>query len=558
MSGIALDIGPEAGLAEGAVEAMARRGDCMRWRQPGFGACVIVDPARDHGISAHDGAVIVFDGAMVEPALRGDALRRRLAEDVAGSGAAAALGWRGSYRLAIHRDGTTWIFADDVGSRPLFHAAIGALRCWSSSATDLAGVLPSRTLDGANLLQFMAAGRFFAGGSPFEEIRQAMPGTCHRIDAGGERIETWFRHAIAAQADARDPRLLRDELKRLCDEAILSHHRAARAPSLMLSGGYDSRFLLNTLDAHLGRGHGVDTWLWCERDDDPGSDLAWAKREAARLDVAFHHWPAQGRVVERFDAMFDAQSGMTEQIFTHTDERAASAWMAHARGRRGLLRADECFGPNGGPMRSREAALAKVGVPAIGRAQARDWFGARGDDWREARDAHVAALAACADHPDDLRDSLYCRERLPALQAHLHAHRRPWLETSNPFLDRRILEFVASLPAGLRTDKRLFRDCFHHSYPTTGFATKPGTGFEWSRLFEPASPTRPRLPDFLLDRLRALPAPFDRDRFVALAEHALASRLLADPHDPAAAPPLKLAARAVILGHWLQRWPATS
>ncbi len=553
MSGIAVEIGRMGDRAQGPVAWMSGS-DCARIvRMPGISVCVQADAGRlsSTGVSRRSDSMIAVEGFVLDRGPQGESLRLSMLDEFLSRGSECIREWRGSFRIAIHHDGTTWVINDHVGSRPWFKAVCADATCWSSSALPLADGIARRTLDGANALQFLAAGRFFAGGSPYRELRQMLPGHLHRFDEAGEHIEAWYRCDITGDHAGRDEEVLRDELKRLCDRAVLRHFHAAPAPSLMLSGGYDSRFLLNTLQDRIGPDHGVLTWLWCEHDDDPGSDLAWAKREAARLATPFHHLPAQGRVAERFAEMFDAQSGMTEQVFTHTDERAGCRRMALEFGRRTLLRADECFGPDGAPMRDREEALAKCGVPAVGPDAALLWAGKIGMHWREEREHHRQYLAAMADHPDDLRDTLYRIERLPALQAHLHSHRRPWLETHNPFLDQELLAFLSGLPASMRTDKRLFRRCFHHAFPTDGFATKPGTGFDWHRLDDPRSPARQRI----VDGIRMLPPPFMRDWLIDHFDNAIRHRWLSNPFSPDQPPPLRLAIRACILGHWLQRWP---
>jgi hypothetical protein len=241
---------------------------------------------------------------------------------------------------------------------------------------------------------------------------------------------------------------------------------------------------------------------------------------------------------------------MTEQIFTHTDERAACRAMADMFGVRSLLRADEAFGPNGGTMTTMTGALAKVGIFAPDSVL--PGLAAEPSAWREEHAARAGALTRLAQTPDDLRDLLYRRERLPALQAHLHTQRRPWIETHTPFLDPPLLRFVASLTAEHRTDKRLFREAFHRRFRTDGFARNPG-GFAWSRHLRRDTPQTA----FLFERLRALPEPFDRRYWLGQAASAIDGGAWTDPQDSTGTPILKRAARAVVLGHWLTRCPAS-
>lgn len=53
-----------------------------------------------------------------------------------------------------------------------------------------------------------------------------------------------------------------------------------------------------------------------------------------------------------------------------------------------------------------------------------------------------------------------------------------------------------------------------------------------------------------------LPPAFACDWLIDHFDKAITHRWLSNPDSPGAPPPLRLAVRACILGHWLRRWPA--
>ncbi len=506
-------------------------------------AQVSVAAGRDQGVTTAEGVTLLLCGYVVGLAEEGGCLRHLLIRRFLEKGDAFVEELSGCFALLVHYKNESRLFSDRLGLRPLFMGedAFGPL--FASEAAPVLALLPRRRANMASLWQFLAAGRFFAGASPYEQLRLATPGTLYCF-AHSLTHRPWYSYRI--EADQGVEHQLTENLKELLDVAVARHYRASQGRTLMLSGGYDSRYLLNTLVERCGPRPELLTWLWCEPVADPESDLAWARREAARQGVPFEYFPIE-KDPERFDEAFSALSGMIEQIFTHSDERHHARHL-YARGFRSMFRGDELFGPDGVSLGDKAEALAKMGlVDLVNFPDAGNWLDDPGQLGRQAHRAHLEELATLADDPNDLRDLLYCRERLPTLQAHLNALRLPYLETHNPLLDCEVLEFNRRLSADWRTDKRLFRRCFLRYYPTEGFASV-GVGFDWKHLQNPKLP----LSQFMAERLARLPPPLNRAYFQALYRTCLSAP---KPMPSAALGHWKRLARAVILGHWLRRWP---
>lgn len=539
--------GPGAGVRMGAMKPHLHGPEMQIGEvvHEDFAARVSMTEGRDQGISQVDGVTLVLFGYVVGFQEQGETLRARLIYRFLERGAAFVDDLVGCFAIALHYKNESWLFSDRLGLLPLFMAEDGDGPLWASQAAPLLALLPKRTPDLASLWQFLAAGRFFAGTSPFRELSQADPGTRYHFDGRLSRAP-WYSYRIEPQDG--DEQALIQTLKELLDRAVTRHFHATQQRTLMLSGGYDSRYLLNTIAALFGPSPELLTWLWCEQHRHPDSDLAWAEREAARLKVRFESYPVVADPAW-FDEMFDAQSGMTEQIFTHTDERRYARDL-YERGYRCMFRGDELFGPDGGPLTHKAEALARVGLVELDQlVGSLAWLDDPGQIGRKSHRERLEALAALAEEPNDLRDLLYCRERLPALQAHLNAQRRPYLETHNPLLDPEVLEFNRRLTTSWRTDKRLFRACFLRHFPTTGFA-KVGNGFDWNRLHDVEHP----LSRFLREQLAELPLPLNR-RFFQSQYLELTKATATGGMTNTQPSSWKLLTRAVILGHWLRRWP---
>jgi asparagine synthetase B (glutamine-hydrolysing) len=497
------------------------------------------------GISVAGGVVLALEGFVTHRPERGGRLRTALIEDFLEHGERCVEKWRGSFRVLVSQHGMTNVYTDHAASRAVFVAADEHGPLYSSHTAPLLAAVPRVTVDGANLLHFLRNGRYFAGASLFEEVRQIGPGRCHRASGTGRSEFAWYSYLLEPQpAESRE---VLSELKHRLDVAVLRHWRRAEAPALLLSGGHDSRYLLNTLaqQARPESFRELFTCLWGEPNADPDCDAAWAAREARRHGVDFEFFPMRAELPDLFEATFEAQSGMTAHIVTHTDDVAWCRELAR-RGYRSLIRGDECFGPNGPAVHDVPEALSRLGLNSLPTRM--PWLAADVPvaDWRSAHEGELDRLGQVADDPNDVRDVLYFQERLPSLQAHLNAHRAPHVENHNPLLDADVLDLVRRLPRELRTDKQIFRLCFQEYFPTTGFASS-GNAFDLRRLWR-----QEELARFIAARLETLPAPFADHYFTPLA------RQFREAAHGTAPPPttdqIQLAARALVVGHSLHLW----
>jgi len=537
------------------------------------------------------GACLAFDGYVVdEGAPRGAALPAWLLDGFLAGGPAFLERLNGSFQIAVHHRGSTWLFADPTASRRLFYTAGERSLLFSPEIAPLAGVRRvhqecrdgrgsrGEGIDRANLVQFLVSGRFFAGQTLLPWVRQLLPGESVRWQDGRLERRRHFLYQVAPGApgapgepgepgEHRDRRGLVEELGDLLERATLRAWEQMDDPVIPLSGGYDSRTLFHTVARrarharHADVRRALSTVLWGQRMDEPGTDNATAREVARRAGARHLDLPWRTDLLaEQFDEMFRAQSGMTDLVYTHSDELEVFRTLA-ARGFRSALRGDECFGPKGAEVGSVPEALGRISmgraaeVPESGR-----WLlGGEDDDrggggWLAAHDAALDTLLAEAPaSPGELRDTLYGRERLPSYLHHHGYHKLHFLETASPFLDAEVLRFWSALPARCRLDKALVKESYHARFgdhlavPIAGKDNGP----DWPGGLRGS----PALAAWVRQRLASLPEPLNRGYFLGKLD-----ALLQGCPEPAAArahhrvPALKLVARAVVLGRWLENF----
>lgn len=463
----------------------------------------------------------------------------------------------GSFQLVIRDGRRLHLISDALGSRRPFFVHRGASLYLAPRASLLRGALPSPPLDGANLTQFLLFGRFFAGECALEPLRQLLPGEILTITEGQLSRRRWFRYQVAPDLAPDSPASPLDEAAALAelatrvDRAILATWEHMRSPAILLSGGYDSRYLLNVLLEHVPDRRAIRSVLWGVHLDQPGSDGAAAAALARRAGIEHLELERDlDALPAHLDELLEAQSGMTELAFGHADELAICRALADQHGVAALLRGDEVFGPTGqGPADLAEARARSCARHLTEADGAAGWFTDEPARFARTHAARVDELLR--DCPRDalgLRDTLYARERLPAFTHQLTAHKLPALEVYNPLQALEVVRFYSALPSWCREDKALFKRSYHQRFSDTRdvpIATG-GNGLDWGAFI----PRSPAIQARLRQLLAALPPPLSAPFFLSQLE--LASRAASPPRAPSAPPsPAQLVMRAAVLGWWL-------
>lgn len=510
------------------------------------------------GHATRAGVCLAFEGHVVGRPFGETSLPEALLEAFLERGTRFLDGVDGSFQVLVHTPDATHLFMDPTASRPWFFRPSPQGLAFAPETGALRTLGPDR-VDGANLAQFLVGGRFFAGHTLLADVLQLLPGERLTWRAGHlERRRSEPESVRPADARGFDVAEAVERLGAALERAILRRWELARSPALLLTGGWDSRYLFHTVARHVADTSRLCTVTWGHDLRRQGSD-AWVAAGIARR-FGTRHLEARrrvGQVPECFEAMFQAQSGMTELAFGHADELSLCQWLAERHGVGALFRGDECFGPTGWNATTRVEVLARLALPYSARVAGReDWLVEGAEDLWRARDAQVhQRVAAAPESVEGLRDTLYFRERVPAFLQHLNAFKSHRLEVFNPLMDREVLALSRALPPAWRTDKALFKACYRARFAEhldIPFAER-SNGVDWARMLRGS----PRVAAFLRAGLEELPAPLARGHFVGVLDRLVRGEQPAPARGDYRVAPEQLVMRAFVLGQWL-RGPPTS
>jgi asparagine synthetase B (glutamine-hydrolysing) len=524
-----------------------------RWQAEGF-SCQVSSASPMSGVIARDGVVLAFEGFLFDDARSGQELLGALVDRFVERGDGFVAGMNGMFQMAVHAGGRTRLYVDHLAMRRLFYRQGPGWLAFSPEVAPLADLAPAR-LNGAALVNFLANGRFFAGDTLLEPVRQLLPGEYLLWDGHTLERHRWHRYRLAPVEPWDAPQAMA-RLQEAVRAAILRHWERANRPVFQLTGGYDSRYIFLTVAEHLGDTRELHTATWGSQLALPDADAHLAEVLARRFGTRHHVFERRAeRVRPHFDAMFDAISGMTEHAFLHSEELLFCRQLAQEHGLRSLFRGDESFGATGQGPSTVQEALAQLALKRAAELPgAYQWVEGGGASWLEAQADHVSGLvASCPAAPVDLRDTLYGEERLASGLHPLSYFKSHSLDVFNPLLDPEVLRIAATFPAEWRIDKKLFKACYHQRFGSridVPFAQKDNA-VDWAAVVRSSS----EVAEFLRGGLERLPAPLHRAFFLEkLAEARRPAAATPGPRNLRVAPE-QLAIRAFVLGRWLERWP---
>ncbi len=517
-------------------------------------ACVVSSASPASGTLERDGVRLAFEGFLFDEALQGRALLDTLVDRFLERGEGFAAGMNGMFQMAVQAGGRTYLYVDHVAARRLFYRRGPGWFAFSPEVAPLAGLAPAR-LDGANLVNFLANGRFFAGHTLLEPVRQLLPGEYLVWDGHELEHRRWYQGGLTPVEPFDAPEAMA-RLQEALRTAIHRYWARANQPGFQLTGGYDSRYIFLTVAELVEDTTRLRTVTWGEQPGLAGSDIQIAEVIARRFGTRHLVFERRAeRVQGHFDEMFEALSGMTEQAFLHTEELVFCRQLAEEHGLRSLFRGDECFGLSGAGAATAEEALVQLALKRAGDiAGAGRWVEGGGAPWLEAQADHLSGLVARGPPaPMDLRDTLYAGERLASGLHHLNYFKSHYVDLFNPLLEPEVLRIAATFPAQWRLDKKLFKACYHQRFDATvdiPFADK-GNGVDWAAAVRRS----PEVAELLRAGLERLPAPLDRAFFLEKLAEARGPAVAAPGPRHRHLPPEQLAIRAFVLGRWLERWP---
>jgi asparagine synthase (glutamine-hydrolysing) len=396
--------------------------------------------------------------------------------------------WDGHRRRAV-------LTRDRLGIKPLYYAEASGLIVFGSELKSvLASGVIGTELDYEAIDAFLRLGFFPAPSTPLAQVSKLLPGTSLVIENGTVTSERYWRYPLpspdAALRDVREAeRLLLHEL----EESVRLRLMSDVPLGAMLSGGLDSSLIVALMARNMPEP--VKTFSVGFRESGEESELPMARRVASALGTEHHElelsfeesavdlaelvWALDEPIADLSSLGFHALSQLAaahvtvalsgqgaDELLGGYRKHLAAALTGHVHrvpGRRLLARL-----PSPGPLQRTLRTLAAPDAPArlLGTSGNLD------DSVRstlvrgplaelDGKAAERAVRRAGADIPEDpLPGALYLDAQLGLVDDMLHYFDRTSmahsLEVRVPFLDHRVVELCARLPAGLKV-RRLTR-----------------------------------------------------------------------------------------------------
>lgn len=538
---------------------------------------------KEDRIAGDEKYLIAFEGYLLGNHLKGKQLLMWLLDKYREKGDSFVGELRGSFVIALaERSGRKSIlYADHTGSRPVFYAQQKECLFFAPEVGPIAFALKNRTLNKSSLLQFLISGYLFSGTTLINEIKQVPPGAFLVYQKGTVEIKRYYTYKVEPKKGVRRRDIV-PRLNTILQDKIGEMWCLADSPAVLLSGGYDSRYIILSIAENVTDTTKILAVSWGEDAAKPGSDLVVADEIAKRLGCCHVILEKSTKNFRRdFEVMFAAQSGMTDASFYHSGELAVCEYLRTNHGISSLFRGDECFG-FGPEVFTVQNALRAISmsypefVPGLKGLIAEDWNGIHAEFCGELRKRLDEKQ-----HPNDLKDTLYCNERLSMALHPLNYFKYGYQNIFLPLVDVDVLQIIRTLPRAMRDDKLIFKECLSAQFPDfrdIPFA-KRNNLLDWNS----AVSANPQLYEYLKAQLNDLPALFNCHAFFTALEEsrhpkidrssrglrsqisrfigpeirhkALQAKAKVSKEDnPLNNSAIMLVFRAVVLSRWFQEW----
>ncbi|MFC6752982.1 hypothetical protein [Halorubrum tibetense] len=373
----------------------------------------------------------------------------------------------GSYGIVRVDSGAIELVADATASRTIYYRLFEDLLVASTSQRAIAHFADEFVPDERAIAWMISSGSLGPGQAWDARTEYVPPGGNVRIDRSTwELTETTTEVSSFFEIKNRSREEHREELSQSIETTIQNLDIEPDSWVLALSGGMDSRGLIQTLHDRLGLT--AITWGTAEALDHPDSDAVRARELADAYGIPHEYYelpqhPSDIGTV--FDRFVTAGEGRIDHISGYLD--GFRTFKTLAEDHVGIIRGNNPFGWSavssqtqvrrmvGGQLISDYEVMPSLSIPG---ADAQQWPA----EFAQADDESLATW----------RDRLKLTYRLAIVQSALTSLKTPYIEEINPFLSREIIQTVCTLPDKLRTEKRLYHEYVQQRSPDVPVATR--------------------------------------------------------------------------------------
>ena len=414
--------------------------------------------------------------------------------------------WDAELRRAV-------VVRDRLGIKPMYWAQVGDKVLFASELKSLlaSGMVPG-DLDYEAISAYLELGFVPGPRTPLAAVHKLMPGHRLVIDPDGVRVEQWWRHPLPDPGpESLGVEHYAEGLLAQMDESVRLRLMADVPLGAMLSGGLDSSFIVALMAKHMS--DPVKTFSVGFAEDTEGNELGVARDVASHYGAEHHElelsmvsdtvplpelvWHLDEPVADLSALGFLALSELAakhvtvalsgqgaDELFGGYRKHRAASLVGRYQKLPGVLRAAGAHLAPLAPAKVGRAARTLVAEDAADRLIAMSGALQAGDRAlfrgpladvadgaaRRAASRHLVGLT-----DDALPAALHLDAQLGLVDDMLHYFDRTSmahsLEVRVPFLDHRVVEYAATIPAGLKvrgaTTKHVLKEAARGIVPSS-------------------------------------------------------------------------------------------
>jgi asparagine synthetase B (glutamine-hydrolysing) len=458
--------------------------------------------------------LVIFEGILLNKQNQNIETAEYLHKKYIRNGEKFAKDLRGSFQIVIidnrKLENKIIIYSDPIASRQLFYAIRKKHIIFSPDIQPMLSKIERKTSNEIAMVNFLVSGHFPSGNTAINEIKIIGPGEYLYIKNKNIQIRKYSQFKIEPDEKIEMAAAGR-ELDAVLTDRIIEYWKSAEEPAILLSGGYDSQYILYKIAESVEDTSKLITVTWGQNPEKRFADMAIARRTAKRFGT--HHIEIVKRLNKwrsEYDEMFIAQNGMTDSSFYHANELTVCKKLNQKWGIRSLIRGDECMG-YGPEVNSAQSALKtnRMSFPeyihSIG-----DWFNDENKNIVAYRGFIEGLLEKynCLSY-NCLKDTLDFYERQHMGRNPLNYYKLHYLDVFCPLIDPEVLEIVCRFPGRFKHHKNLFKQILEDKMNDELQIAQYTNLTHWEKVIGSSN----EIKQFFLDEYKYLPDFLNRDFF---------------------------------------------
>lgn len=450
----------------------------------------------------------------------------------------------GSFLIYVidHQEQRALLMNDHFGSYQCFFTVVDHVLCFAPEVNILMDACkPPGTIDVASVLSMFVNGHLLSSSSYLREVRGLPPGSMVEVSPHtGIHFDRHYRFAFHEPSEEHPDEHFVSGLGVRLMGALESRADILADTIIPLSGGWDSRGLAACAAAVAKRnGTRIRTVTWGipGGEDVPDTDPPVARAVAEFLGTDHTYVPRPvASWIDDFENMFTMLDGHTDDCVFHPNEHTLLSHLHTELGGDHIYSGNHMFGPAGETSSDAEAK-ARIGIYHLTDFEPLwELFDQQQiDQLRGLSEDYAAQVLADCTMKDfnNRKDYLHYAQRLQNYTMRSAHYKQCAIWVHNPWLDREILDFMATVPTRLRVVKQLYKRAMQSLFPDLEKLPHAGVRFDNIEDWDTILKTQPEIRSFVLQHLlteeNGLHALLDMDRLRAYIDDFFKGKPVEEP-----------------------------